>query len=49
MSDGQITQNLGKVGYGFTGCSKLENEHPHDWNWLLTPLLLQDQIFHLDY
>ena len=34
---------------GFTGCFELENEHPHDWNWLLTPLLLQDQFFQLDY
>ena len=35
---------------GFMGLpAELENEHPHDWNWLLTPLLLQDQFFHLDY
>ena len=34
---------------GFTRCFELENEHPRDWNWFLTPLLLQDQFFQLDY
>ena len=38
-----------KWDYGFTGCSELENEHPHDWNLFLSPLLLQHQFFHLDY
>ena len=42
LSDGKITQNLEKWVYGFTWWYELENEPLHDWNWFLSPHLLQN-------